>query len=162
MIKEICKITRNERGITLTTLAVTIVLLVIVTGVIAKNSLSTLQLSNLTKLENDIEALNNRVASYYVANGELPIVSESGYNFDKISLQKTLGNDISANDGDYYYTIDLSKIDNITLNYGSGYLETNTLDKYIINEDTHVIYYLKGVNYDGKLRHTVGSNPPIV
>lgn len=62
MIKKIEK----EQGITMITLVITILLLVIVTGMIAVNATNSLQLANLTKLQNDIEALNDRVAAYYV------------------------------------------------------------------------------------------------
>lgn len=57
---------KNEQGITMITLITTILLLVIVTGMIAVNATNSLQLANLTKLQNDIEALNDRVAAYYV------------------------------------------------------------------------------------------------
>jgi len=57
---------RNEQGITMVTLVITILLLVIVTGMIAVNATNSLQLSNLTKLQNDIQSLSDRVAAYYV------------------------------------------------------------------------------------------------
>jgi len=154
------KLMRNEKGITITTLVITVLLLVIITSIISMNARDSLQLTKLTKLENDIKALNDRVAAYYVEKGELPVMKDAGFTYNKEALRKSL-NDMSTNDGDDYYTIDLSKIDNITLNYGNNYNKSTT-DRYIINEKTHVIYYLEGVYFDGDLYHTIGANPPIV
>lgn len=153
------KIIRKEQGITLITLIITVLLLMIVTGVLVMNSHTSLQLSNLTRLQNDIEAINNRVASYYVKNGELPI-----YQDDVKSKSELLSvlNDMSINDGDTYYTIDIEELGNISLNYGKAYQSTSTTDKYIINEETHVVYYLKGIHYEGKEYHTAGNYQPVI
>ena len=149
MIKIEKNLIKNENGISLVTLVITVILLVIITGTLATNSYRSLQLSNLTRLQNDIEALNDRVASYFVQNGKLPIIESNSYT--KQDLRKTL-NDMSMNDGDTYYEIDMSLLDNISLNNN---------DIYVINEETHVIYYLKGINYEGKEYHTVGANPAV-
>ncbi|MDE5830176.1 MAG: hypothetical protein K2H53_00220, partial [Clostridia bacterium] len=61
---------------------------------------------------------------------------------------------ISNGDCDNYYVINLNELDNITLNYGKEYRLTSSDDKYIINEETHIIYYLKGVIYEGERYHT--------
>lgn len=148
---------RKERGITLITLAITVVILIIITTTLATNSYDSLQLSRLTKLENDIKALEDRVAAYYVKYGELPVYGES---FTKEELESEL-EDMSVNDGTNYYIIDLSLIENLTLNYGKQHDVAST-DLYIINEESHVIYYLKGIEYQGIEYHTVGKNPEVV
>lgn len=120
---------KNEQAITMITLVITILLLVIVTGMIAVNATNSLQLGNLTKLQNDVEALNDRVASYYVKNGKLPV------DEDTIILRSSLTEiwDISPNDGDTYYTIKLEELTNLTLNYGKEYQISGSDDRYIIN-----------------------------
>ncbi|MCI8396349.1 MAG: type II secretion system protein [Clostridia bacterium] len=149
---------KEERGITLITLIITVILLVIVTTILATNSYTSLQLSNLTRLQNDIEVLDSRIASYFIQSGELPIY-KSEYAISKSELSSKIKG-VSINDGDTYYTIDLSQLDNITLNYGEGY-RALTNDRYIINEKSHVIYYLEGIKYDGDTYHTIGANKPI-
>lgn len=62
MIKNI----KEEKGITLITLIITVILMVIVTTILATNSYTSLQLSNLTRLQNDIEVLDSRIASYFI------------------------------------------------------------------------------------------------
>ena len=148
---------KNERGITLLTLVLTIVILLIVTTALMMNSHTSVNLSNITRLQNDIDALTDRVAVYYVKNGKLPIYREDSeyYKYKKDELKF---NDIASQDGSVYYTIDLSKLDNLSLNYGERYNSSEATDKYIINEKTHAIYYLKGIFYDGIEYHTITSS----
>ncbi len=149
---------KSEKGITLITLVVTIALLVIVTGIIATKSYTSVQLSNLTKLKNDIEILNNRVATYYVEHGSLPVYKVDGSVVTKSKSEiKAYTGEVSGMDGDIYYVIDLAAIDNESLNYGADYKVENSVNKYVINGETHIIYYLKGVSYDGEIYCSVDS-----
>ena len=144
---------KNEKGITMVILVITVIILVLITGTLLANSSDSLQLSRLTKLQNDIKALEDRVAAYYVQYEELPINDTS---YTQSSLRNTI-NDLSSNDGNTYYAIDLSKLDNLTLNYGKSL----SPDIYIINEETHNIYYLKGVTYKGDTYYTVGRDETV-
>lgn len=146
----------NEKGITLVTLVITVILLVIITSILAVNSYTSLSLSSLTKLKNDIESLDTRVASYFIKEGKLPVYEEP---MTKSELRKTL-NDMSVNDGDKYYTIDLDQLTSLSLNYGKNWKLLGE-DRFIINEESHVIYYVKGITHEGKEYHTIGSNMPV-
>lgn len=152
---------RNERGITLITLIVTVVILAIITVSLAVNSYSSINLSKLTRLQNDVEMLNDRIAAYYVKEGKLPIYKEENTNFqiEKTTLLNQF-DDLATMDGNIYYTIDLEALDiNMqSLNYGSGYRSPDSTDRYIVNEETHIVYYLQGINYDGDVYHTTGKN----
>jgi len=148
---------KQEKGITMITLVITVVLLIIITGTLAVNSRSSIQMQGITKLQNDIELLNDRIATYYVQYGELPVGRYTEYPV-KGEVLANVFDDLSNNDGDTYYTIDLSLLDNITLNYGDGY-QSLSENRYIINEKSHIIYYVKGVNYEGKKYHTIGTHP---
>ncbi len=155
MIKQNLK---NEKGITMITLALTVLILIILTSALAINSYDSMQISNLTRLENDISTLNNRIASYYVSNDDLPLYGEAmtkSYINTNYDIK-----DLSINDGDVYYLIDLSKLENLTLNYGEDYT-MGLSNAYIINVESHIIYYLKGVKYEGEIYHTVGNNPGV-
>ena len=150
------KYIKNENGITMITLVVTVLLLIIITGTLATNSYDSTQIAKLTKLDNDIKALNDRIAAYYVEHEELPIM---GNSYSKNDLRNVIS-DLSGNDGDEYYTIDLSLLDNITLNYGEDYAALSE-NSYIINTESHVIYYLQGIRYKGVVYHTVGKNSTV-
>ncbi len=142
----------EEKGITLIVLILTILVLVIVTSLLALNSFNSIEMSTIAKLNTDIRILEDRVAAYYAKNNTLPTRGE----LVQKSYVKELVNDLNTNDGDRYYAIDLSKLDNPTLYYGNNY-EDSSDDKYIINEETHQIYYLNGIMYDGKIYHTTES-----
>ncbi len=153
---------KKEKVITLMILAVTIIIMVIITGTLAANSYDSTQVSKLTRMENDIQVLSDRVAIYFVEHDELPVLTGSGNTFTKSQVAAVM-NDISANDGETYYKIDLSLFDNVSLNYGEDYLSTfdDDADMYIINEESHVIYYVKGVTYKGTNYHTVGDDTAV-
>lgn len=142
---------KNNKGITMIALAITILIIVIITTTLIYNSYKGMGIRTLNNMQNDIELLENKVATYYVKNGKLPILNITYTDIDKI---KNLDN----NDNDKYYVIDLSLLPNLTLNYGKGYnnIKNNVAseDVYIINEQSHNIYYTAGINYDGIIYYT--------
>ena len=143
---------KNERGVTLIILILTILVLIIITSMLVSNSFNSIEVSNLAKLNSDIKALEDRVASYYVKNNTLPIFGGLISKNDIINII----DDLNSDDGDKYYALDLNKLDNPTLYYGQGYTVPNE-DMYIINTETHTVYYLKGITYEGIKYHTIGD-----
>ena len=141
---------KSERGITLAILILTVLVLVILTGTMAINSGNFLKVSNLNKLNNDIEVLEDRVAAYYVKNNAIP---QFGSAMSRSEVEDDVAG-LSSSDGADYYVIDLEKIDNPTLNYGKGYKDSTSSDKYIINSETHNIYYIRGIVYEGETYYT--------
>ena len=150
-------IKKNEKGITLITLVITILILATITITLATNAYDSTQLSRLTKLDNDIKTLNDRVAVYFVEHEQLPAY---GNPYSKEKLKDVIEG-LSQNDGDKYYTIDLRLLDNLSLNYGKDYLSFGG-NSYIINEESHIIYHLEGISYKGEIFHTVGANSTVI
>lgn len=148
---------KSDKAITMLTLIITVLLLIIITSTLAVNSYDSIQISKITKLGNDIESLNDRIAAYYVEYDDLPICGEA---YKKDDLRNKM-NKLSNNDGEDYYTIDLSKLDNLTLNYGKDY-NSFLEDSYIINVESHIVYYLKGVAYKGEIFYTIGENQEVI
>lgn len=105
-------------------------------------------LSKLNSMNHDINVLEDSIALYYLNNGNIPIK-------DKINFEHS----INPNDNNSYYKIDLSKLENIYLNYGKM---KNEQDFYIINEESHTIYYFSGVEYKGKIYYTKDVNYTLV
>ena len=95
---------KRNRGITLVALVITIILLLILTGTIIYN----VDLSNsklyYDKMVADINLLNDKILVYYNKYNEITKPDRS------IKINEVT-----------YWEIDLSKLDNITLNYGKGY-----------------------------------------
>lgn len=146
---------KNCKGITLISLIITITLMVIISGVTVSVSMDRFKINNVKKMQNDIQLLNNKVEAYYLKYGGLPVLrdnSEIKYTYSELDFNK------NVNDNENYYIIDFGAIGNITLNYGKeGYENPNVSDDvYIINEKTHTVYYVKGIEFkDGTVYHSL-------
>lgn len=147
------KCLKSNKGITLITLTTTIVVMLIISVSITININPYIQKKNKTNLETDILKLKEEISYYYSKNKTLPIINK--YT-NILQLEKNI------NDNENYYVIDLSKINNTNLNYGKDYYKINSkdenansfLDIYIINEQSHTIYYPKGVEYNNQMYYT--------
>ena len=129
------KYIKNERGITLIILIVTVIIIAILTGVIVKKMDTGKDIRNYNYMCADIELLKNKVLAYYNENGEAPVTGTA------FNAKSTIGSQASSRDNDNYYVIDLAKLYNVTLNYGGGTIGNG--DVYIVNEQSLEIYYLK-------------------
>ena len=150
---------KKEKGVTLTILVITVITLMIITGTLIYNVEDSTRIKKLTNLYSDIDLLRTKVTDYYEEYGEIPA---------KIKYTKPSGlsNVLSKNNdtGDFY-VIDLEAMKGITLNYGNDYekiINDTTITKenpekadqykdlYIINKNSHNIFYAKGVSIQDK------------
>lgn len=161
---------KNDKGVTLIVLTITIIVLLIITGITINSSRSQLAIKKVNNLYSDIDSINTKVSDYYVKNNSLPVLSDNVFlnsSTDLGLLITSKGGDssiINPNDDGNYYVIDLSKLDNLTLNYGKDFKKWNSSsifdeiqDLYIINSVSHQIYYPKGVEFKGKIYFTKGT-----
>ena len=182
------KLTRSQKGISLIALTTTILVLAIVTSIVVYNSKNNIMIKQYKKLENDIDVLNNKVGMYYLKNGELPICMRSDRTYIEYNDNRTeeeqkynkFKEDKHQNDNDKYFILDLNKIDGISLNYGADFYNIDQAytnlgycpDLYVINQQSHRIYYVKGIDMgieraadgslsNGKVYYTVGENVEI-
>ena len=109
------------------------------------NGVQIIKLNNMYK---DIRILENKISLYYLDNGTLPIKDSNVIYFEKKS--------INPNDNENYYEIDLEKLENLNITYGKGVFGLN--DKYIINEQSHTIYYYLGIEYKDEIMYTRNIN----
>lgn len=150
---------KNSKGITLITLVITIVILTILTFSVSINIDGYASKRKQTEFETDIISLNEEINQYYAKNKELPIINK----YTNISTIQDIKN---VNDNENYYVIDLSKL-SVDLNYGKDYENVasqnisqeinNILDVYIINEQSHTIYYPKGIEYNNEMHYKAGT-----
>ena len=138
---------KNDKGISLVALVITIVLLLILASITVFSIGSYTNAGRFNKMKADIELLNDKIMIYYKKYGELPVLEEIG---TALAIN-TLGDQRAQNDSDVYYKIDLEKLSNLTLTYGNGRYGSD--DIYIINSTTFNVYYLKGVELQGKTHH---------
>lgn len=149
---------RNQKGITLMVLIITVILLMIFTGVTIYNTNGSFQIQKMTRLINDVEELKGKVLDYYNEYGKIPAKVE----YTNLTNLINAGILSDVNDTGKFYVIDLEAMQGITLTYGKDYEiikdETRNLtgeaatekanaytDVYIINEDSHNIFLVKGV-----------------
>ena len=159
------KILKNQKGISLIALTATILVLSIVTSIVVYNAKDSIELREYKKLENDLEVLHEKVEMYYLKNSTIPVLEKNNEKI-KYTGNSKFKNNKQANDNDNYYILDLRKIDGITLNFGSGFYEINNeknnyngiTNIYIINEQSHRIYYADGIEVDGKIYYTIGTD----
>jgi Tfp pilus assembly protein PilE len=134
------KLTSNK-GVTLLVLAITIALMLILSVSISINIKPFMEIKKATNIETDIAKLEEKISIYYSKNKSFPTANKY------TNIQGITKN---PNDNENYYVIDLSKLDNLNLNYGKDFekIEDKTteisdlLDIYIINEQSGNIYYL--------------------
>ncbi len=136
---------KSDSGITIIPLIVILIVIGILTTVLVTKIDIGIDIRNYNYMCADIELLENKIMTYYNENGSIPITGGA-----VSGLQ--LGSEKNSRDNNNYYVIDLAKLYNMSLNFGGG----NVTDKdvYIINEQSHKVYYLKGVVYEGKTYYT--------
>ena len=124
------------------TLAVFIIVLIMLVIIITMYAKRGNELNNLKNMYTDIENLEDNISMYYLDNGNLP-VKEENVEFK---------NAINPNDDSLYYKIDLQLLGSINLTYGNEKLGQD--DIYIVNNNSHTVYYYKGVVFQGKTYFT--------
>lgn len=157
---------RNNKGITLISLSITIIVLMVISGIFINTSIHHIGFEKKQDLYTDIELLKSKVDETYLKNEEIPIVCNyvNKSNLQNI-LQSNSGiaqleSELSSEDGEQYAVIDLEKLEGVTLKYGYGdqykrVKQNKTItnsdiedELYIINLKSHKIYYPKGVIAD--------------
>ena len=132
---------KKQSGITIMTLVITIIIMIIIMSVTINLGMENLNVKNLNNLYVDLKTLKDNVAIYYREYGELPL----GKKFTESYAFTT---DQNPNDDiDEYYVIDVSKLGDIVLIQN---LTWTGNEVYIINKETHTIYYPEGVTIDGE------------
>lgn len=159
---------KRERGITLVSLIITIILMLIISSTVISMSFDRFEINNVKKMQNDIEQLNDMVSIYYLKYGDLPVIRR---NSGPLSINASSFTFLKSEEiADEYYIIDLTVMEGISLNYGEdGFkfideadLSREIWDVYIINSRTHTIYYVKGVELKGQTYHYINDTVVIL
>ena len=153
----------NNRGITLASLAIAVIIILILTGTLIYNVKDNLKVTNLREMQNDIQNLRDAVSNYYSINGSIPAKLKY-INTDNINKIKNAGVINENADTGEFYIIDLKELENLTLNYGEDYKHINETiseeeasqytDIYIINAESQNIFYVEGVRVDNDWFYT--------
>ncbi|MBP3255460.1 MAG: hypothetical protein J6M60_03100 [Clostridia bacterium] len=144
------RFSKNESGISLMVLVITVILLLILTFTMTISITQYAEEIKMNKFSTDMTTLNEEITQYYSRKKELPIINQ----FTNTTSFAEVKN---VNDGAEYYVIDLDKL-NVKLNYGKDYEGitnkeeniTDLIDVYIVNKQSHTVYYPKGIEINGK------------
>ena len=149
---------KSQKGISMITLAVAVMIIIIITGILIYKSKDGIKIQKIQDLYNDISILREKISTYYLKYGTTPNYTE----YTNIEDMKS-SNVFGTNDIGKFYIIDLEKLDALTLNYGldferakkGNYSSLSEIkDIYIINETSHNIFYVQGIEIEGKKYYT--------
>ena len=180
---------KQNKGITLISMILAIIVIFIIIGTISYSSINSFKVRNLQNLFSDIDTLDDAISVYYIKNGDLPVYYSS-YDFNgnkceyqPFSIKNTMSSSITYlkfkeknrnNSFISYGILDATKLNNVNLNKvhnvpsnieAGNFFQNKSNDKknlessissgiYVINLDTHKVYYTKGVASDGKMYYT--------
>lgn len=159
---------KKQNGISLIALTTTILVLAVVTSILTYNAKNSVEIRKYKNLENDINILQSKVEMYYLKNNELPVFKVNDV-IVKYTSNPNFRTPKQENDNDNYYVLDLTNITGITLNYGMDFYKkasngsniNNYKDIYVINEQSHRIYYVAGITANGKVYYTIGTDAKV-
>lgn len=146
---------KEEKGIALVSLIITIAVMTVIASTVVYMSLDRFEINNLRKMYNDIELLQDKVSNYYLKYGVLPVLRDNT-NTPILYPNTNLNFEKNSADNSVYYILDLEVMEGISLNYGEfGFKNANSSeDVYIINEESHTIYYVMGIEMEGVKYHS--------
>ena len=125
---------KNQKGITLAYLIITIIILGILSTIAITSFKNSDDVGKYNKMIADITILKDKGLVYYNKNKEIPIIANTSETIDGVTYSK----------------IDITKLENVTLNNGYSNEEG---DYYLINNNLE-IYYKKGAEKSGHTYHT--------
>ena len=151
---------KNQKGITMITITIAIIILVLVTNILVYNAKDGVYAKKLENMYNDVSSLRDKVTAYYIKYGNLPIYTTSEYSLEgKDDLKNNWISEEELTAGKFY-VIDLKALEGVTLNYGKDYgrvtanMSTRELsnysDLYIVNDVSQNVYYVKGISANNK------------
>lgn len=145
----------SKKGVTLTILAITVIIMVILASTIVINVGTAITDTRKATFSMDLKTIEDAVSIYYIQNNSMPSDKEA---LSKIEILNLSGNDnmnllreeINLNgdekDDTYFYIIDLSKLSIDNPSRGTYSLGDN--DIYVVAYPSLKVYYLAGISAD--------------
>ncbi len=162
---------KNEKGITLIALVITIAVLSIISVPVLVNMSNIKEFDTYSGFKEDIDILREAISIAYFDKDIGTIGPKYEGNLDFLEETQNEEKIKNENDNDVYYAININRVNEKlsvnmeTLNNGAGnksisssdvkYSGTN--DVYIINEQSRTIYYVKGISYKEKTYHRLSE-----
>ena len=137
----------RKSGVTLLVIIMSLVVMMIIitsASVVGSNSITQ---ANFEEYKSSLSRVEDNINSYYLEKGKLPITNEV---VSATSLGKDFYNNVVENkdDNNKLFIVNISLLQNDTLKKGYG----TVIDKdvFLVAENSHNIYYLKGFKFRGQ------------
>lgn len=142
-----------KRGITLVVLVITIITMLILTGVITISALDIVTRATINTFGVEIVNIQNAVSEYYYRHEEYPTRGDYVLDITTIESDSLSQFDIETiTDNKINLKIaDLSLIGITDTEFGSG----DGTDVYVLSEATGRVYYVQGARYEGTTYYTM-------
>lgn len=136
-----------KKGVTVSMLALTIVLMSIIVGIVGVVGAGAIKTANYEEFTSKLTRVHDEVNKYIIQNKTIPttneIISKQGLD-ESLTLEISKNNDTNNN----LFVLDMNKLKLENVNIGKGTIED--LDVFIVAENTNNVYYLKGIEYKGQ------------
>lgn len=143
---------KEKKGISLIVLVITIIVLLILTGLVVVNGKDAYVEAQKTTLKTEIAQIETLTKNYYTRrSGNLDFVTIE-LTVPSTYLEQFEGESIVSSKVTMY-VIDLNKIDAEEVTYGN--LEDGANDRYLYSTTTGKVYYEKGLEIDGKIYYRI-------
>ena len=148
---------KNNKGISLMVLVISIVVLLILVGATIYRSDSSRAIAQKTVLMTDLNTIENSAKTYYIENGSFPTSEALTKDYYVLEDITALNDDVNLSNDIYYfndtsskfYIIDLSKIEVKNIDFGLKYNTYGDVDVFVISDLNKKVYYLKGKKIEG-------------
>ena len=143
---------KKRKGVSLvivTTAVIIMLALISVAVVVGSNAITT---ANFDEYISSINRVADSINEYYLEKGSLPVTNDV-VNISVVSndfkQQLKENNDVSNR----LYVVDVDKLEDATIKKGRGSLSSQ--DVFLVAEETHNVYYMKGFKYKSKIYYGV-------
>ncbi len=123
----------SEKGVTMITLALTIIVMMVILSVITFYVRNSVQIEQFQNMKADIEEIESKVLAYYLENKVLPIYSDGQ---DSKKVRSEMNGDsqfFNPNDGNEYARVNLDLIGVVKAYDTTYYVNTESLTVYAID-----------------------------
>ena len=133
-----------KKGVSLVIVIIAISVMLILISAAAVVGSGAIASANFDEYISVLSRMSDNVNEYYVQNNILPVTKQ-------VVSADSLGNEFSSalsKKGDLeerLYVVDMNKITDSTVKFGRGTIDSK--DVFVVTENTHNVYYLKGMNY---------------
>lgn len=142
----------NKKGVSLVIVVTAVAIMLILVSVASVVGSNGIKSANFDEYISVINRVSDEVNMYYIENGKLPVKMEVlTYSSLPNEFKNTLNEKGDVNHK--LYVVDTSLLEDKTIEKGKG--DTENQDVFLVAEETHNVYYLKGFKYKSKMYYGV-------